>query len=207
VASDGCQLVTEASRDTSRESRTIGFGAALSLAYLNAVWLTEQLQSPFRTMNIPVTPTFIEPLQGKSSKSSPDLDLSATDPSQPLSAPVLRMSVPEGTVIQSSLIMALDTAYLFHLLARDPQKVVAPGKSLLSVLSGLEQTATHSLESAPGKSVRRIVHRAFWDQVNTSVIRLLVYLCYPTLSGSRSAFFSSTVLTDQSPQGYLQRSS
>lgn len=116
-------------------------------------------------MTIPVTPTFIEQLQDNITKSSPDLDLSAIGLSPPLSAPVLRMSVVEGTPIPSSLITALDAAYLFHLLARDPQKVVAPGKSLLSVLSGLDQTATRPMESASEESVRKVALRVFWDQV------------------------------------------
>lgn len=123
-------------------------------------------------MTIPVTPTYVEPF----AKSSPDHDLSTTEPSLPLSAPVLRMSVPEGTVVPGSLITALDSVYLFHLLARDPQKVVAPGKSLLSVLSGLNQAATHPLESTSEKSVRKVVHRAFWDRVGIRLQMLLSYL-------------------------------
>ncbi|KAF9645448.1 hypothetical protein BDM02DRAFT_3066547, partial [Thelephora ganbajun] len=78
--------------------------------------------------------------------------------------PLLRMSVPEGTPIPSSLVVVLDAAYLFHLLARDPQKIVAPGKSLLSVLSGLNQMVTRTLESTSEKFVRKTIHQAFWDQ-------------------------------------------
>lgn len=118
-------------------------------------------------MTIPVDPTFIEPLQDAIVKSSSNFLFSSAESSLPLSAPVLRMSVPEGTVIPGSSIVALDKAYLFHLLARDPRKVVAPGKSLLSVLSGLNQTPTRPLESVPEKSV------AFWDQVCTYLEALL----------------------------------
>ncbi|KAF9778270.1 hypothetical protein BJ322DRAFT_1014944 [Thelephora terrestris] len=72
------------------------------------------------------------------------------------------MSVPEGAAIPSSLITSLDAAYLFHLLAQDPQKVVAPGKSLLSVLSGINKSSPP--ESTIEKSVGKTMHQAFWDQ-------------------------------------------
>ena len=98
-------------------------------------------------------------------------------PSPPLSAPLIRMSTSEGTAIPSSLIMALDAAYLFHLLARDPNQVVAPGKSLLSVLAGLNQMVTHTPESAPETFVRKKAHQAFWDQVSTHMLTLSSCSC------------------------------
>jgi hypothetical protein len=120
-----------------------------------------------QTMTIPITPTFFDTLQEYIARSGPDLGLSvATEPSPPLCTPLLQMSIPEGTVIPSSLIMILDAAYLFHLLARDPQKVVTPGKSLLSVLAGLNQMVTRTLESSTEKFVRKTAHEAFWDQVS-----------------------------------------
>ena len=93
-------------------------------------------------------------------------------PFSPPSTPVLRMSVPEGTVISNSLIMALNSAYIFHQIAREPQKVVPPGKSLLSVLPGLEQELAHLLEIPSEKLVQKAAHQTFWDQVITS--RVLV---------------------------------
>lgn len=119
-------------------------------------------------MAIPVTSTFFDTLKDSIAKSGSDLGLSiATEPSLPLSAPLLRMSISEDTVVPNSLIMDLDAAYLFHLLARDPQKAVAPGKSLLSVLAGLNLMVTRTLESPSEKFVRNTAHKAFWDQVNT----------------------------------------
>jgi len=107
-----------------------------------------------------------------------DPSLSAgTVPSPPLSAPLIRMSISEGTAIPSSLIMALDAAYIFHLLVQHPNQVVAPGKSLLSVLAGLNQMATHTPESAPEKFVRKKAHQAFWDQVSTHLHALLSCSC------------------------------
>jgi len=118
-------------------------------------------------MVVPVTPSFFDTLKDSIAKSGSDLDLSiATGPSPPLSAPLLRMSVSEDTAIPSSLITVLDAAYLFHLLARDPQKVVAPGKSLLSVLAGLNLMVTRTLESLPEKFARKTIHQAFWDEVS-----------------------------------------
>ena len=129
-------------------------------------------------MAIPITPTFFDTLQEYIAKSGPDLGLSvATEPSPPLCTPLLQMSIPEGTVIPSPLIMILDAAYLFHLLARDPQKVVTPGKSLLSVLAGLNQMVTRTLESSTEKFVRRTAHEAFWDQVSLYLRILLRRSC------------------------------
>lgn len=108
--------------------------------------------------------------------SDPDLSVAA-ESSPPLSAPLIRMSVSEGTAIPSSLVTALDAAYLFHLLVRDPTKIVAPGKSLLSALAGLNQMVTHTPESPPEKFVRKKVFQAFWDQVSARLHTLLSYSC------------------------------
>ena len=116
-----------------------------------------------------MTPTFFDTLKDNIANSGSDLGLSiGTAHSLPLSAPVLRMSISEDTAIPSSLIMVLDAAYLFHLLARDPQTVVAPGKSLLSVLAGLNLMVTRTLESPSEKFVRKAIHRVFWDQVGST---------------------------------------
>lgn len=162
-------------------------------------WLTEQLRTFFQTM----------PLGGEFAKRGPDIGPSAAiGPSPPLSAPILQMSVPEGAVIPSSLIMTLDAAFLFHLLARDPQKVVAPGKSLLSVLAGIKQAVTHPPESTFEESVGKTMHQAFWDEVNIRLRVLLSSCLYcSTLPGSRSAFFPATILANWSSQGSLQRPS
>jgi len=145
----------------SRDVLSVTSSPYLSLA-------ADRATSLLQTMVIPVTPTFFHTLKDNIAMSGSDLGLSiATEPSLPLSAPLLRMSISEDTVIPNSLIMVLDAAYLFHLLARDPQKVVAPGKSLLSVLAGLNLMVTSTLESPSEKFVRKRIHQAFWDQVST----------------------------------------
>ena len=126
----------------------------------------DRVLSLIQTMTIPATPTFFGTLQSNIAKNGSELGLSiATEPSPPFSEPLLRMSISEDTAIPSSLIMVLDAAYLFHLLARDPKKVVAPGKSLLSVLAGLNQMVARTLESTSEKFARKTTHQAFWDQV------------------------------------------
>lgn len=117
-------------------------------------------------MTNPLTPTFFGALTDNIAKRGSGLGLSiATEPSPPLSTPLLRMSISEDTAIPGPLLMAIDAAYLFHLLARDPQKVLAPGKSLLSVLAGLNLMVTRTLESSSEKFVRKTMHQAFWDEV------------------------------------------
>ena len=126
----------------------------------------DRAASLLQVMTNPVTPTFFGALTDDIAKRGSDLGLSiATEPSPPFSTPLLRMSIPEDTAIPGPLLMAIDAAYLFHLLARDPQKVLAPGKSLLSVLAGLNLMVTRTLESPSEKFVRKTMHQAFWDQV------------------------------------------
>ena len=144
--------------------RDVSVRSVLNSPHLSLV--ADRATPLLQTMVIPVTPSFFDTLKDNIAKSGSDLGLSmGTETSPPLSAPLLRMSISEGAVIPSSLIMVLDAAYLFHLLARDPQKVVAPGKSPLSVLAGLNLMVTRTLESPPEKFARKAIHQAFWDEV------------------------------------------
>lgn len=70
------------------------------------------------------------------------------------------------------LVEPLNEAYFLHLLATDPDKVIPPGKSLLSMMTG-SRNAPHSFENdlrAQAETlirdrVEKAIHNAFWTEV------------------------------------------
>jgi hypothetical protein len=68
------------------------------------------------------------------------------------------------------LIHALNQTYFLHLLANEPDKVIPPGKSLLSMLAHSHVAFQGSNESDAEndtlrESIRQVAQRAFWDEV------------------------------------------
>ncbi|KAF8630681.1 hypothetical protein AX15_002825 [Amanita polypyramis BW_CC] len=66
------------------------------------------------------------------------------------------------------LVDALNQTYFLHLLANDPDKVIPPGKSLLSMLAHSRVAFGNGDESTAGKEglgekIRQAAHSAFWD--------------------------------------------
>ncbi|THH18785.1 hypothetical protein EW146_g2253 [Bondarzewia mesenterica] len=89
----------------------------------------------------------------------------------PLTAPhPLLRSIPPNTLLPVELVDLLNDIYLLHLLATDPSKVVAPGKSLLSAMS-----QPHVREKQDGElptiqeKVEEVIHKAFWDEAIDSL--------------------------------------
>ena len=91
------------------------------------------------------------------------------------------MPVPTPAVLLSplnlppELVNDLNQVYFLHLLASDPDKVVPPGKSILSMLSR-PRTGTQSgkdEENDPAaelqKQVEKMIHKAFWDEVRNPI--------------------------------------
>ncbi|EAU91202.2 hypothetical protein CC1G_06837 [Coprinopsis cinerea okayama7 len=76
------------------------------------------------------------------------------------------------SVLPLELVESLDHAYFLHLLATQPEKVVPPGKSLLSMLLHAQLAAS---KSAPGdpqpllERVKEVAHKAFWDEAVESL--------------------------------------
>lgn len=73
----------------------------------------------------------------------------------------------DASVLPLELANMLNHAYLLHVLATDPTKMLPPGKSLLSVLSRPPSENTLVDGSVPTlhKKVEDMVHKAFWDEV------------------------------------------
>ena len=74
------------------------------------------------------------------------------------------------------LVDALNQTYFLHLLANDPDKVVPPGKSLLSMLAHSRVAFGNRGEAAVGKEdlherIRQAAHKAFWDEVSLLLLR------------------------------------
>lgn len=97
----------------------------------------------------------------------------------PISTPLLDVSSVDMTALPIELAEALNQAYFLHLLATDPERVLPPGKSLLSVMLQPRAPTRHQEGKPPSlqAQVEDAVHRAFWDEVR----RLLVLPCTTVL--------------------------
>jgi len=60
------------------------------------------------------------------------------------------------------LLQVLNQAYMLHVVATDPAKVLPPGKSLLSMMTRAPPPPDPSPLHA---KVEKVVHKAFWDEV------------------------------------------
>jgi hypothetical protein len=68
------------------------------------------------------------------------------------------------------LVTACNQAYFLHVLATDPDRVLPPGKSILSMMSRRGSAFyDHQGEQPPPPSLQEkvedIAHKAFWDEV------------------------------------------
>ncbi|GBE81578.1 hypothetical protein SCP_0313070 [Sparassis crispa] len=82
----------------------------------------------------------------------------------PISTPLLPISAINTTVLPMELVDTLNQVYFLHLLATDPDSVLPPGKSLLSVMSRPLQSATQGQLPSLQERVETLVHKAFWDE-------------------------------------------
>ncbi|KAG5639410.1 hypothetical protein H0H81_002942 [Sphagnurus paluster] len=70
------------------------------------------------------------------------------------------------SALPPELLHALNQAYLLHVLATDPARVVPPGKSLLSMMPRALPVAH---DSPLHVRVEELVHKAFWDEALVSL--------------------------------------
>ena len=71
-------------------------------------------------------------------------------------------------VLPAEIYQSLNYVHLLHSLAVNPNNVLPPGKSLLSVLSQ-PYAQGDSQNAALRKRVETMVHKAFWDQVRYTI--------------------------------------
>ncbi|CAL1707429.1 unnamed protein product [Somion occarium] len=87
----------------------------------------------------------------------------------PLSTPLLPLSSFNTTVLPLELIEALNQTYFLHLLATEPEKILPPGKSLLSVMIHPNAQTQEDPMASLKNRVEDLVHKAFWDEAFESL--------------------------------------
>ncbi|KAI6046098.1 hypothetical protein EDC04DRAFT_2631996 [Pisolithus marmoratus] len=70
----------------------------------------------------------------------------------------------DALVLPVELVEILDRTYFLHLLATDPEQVLPPGKSLLSVMSRPHIITESNPKPTLRRRVEHIMHKAFWDE-------------------------------------------
>ncbi|KAI6121534.1 hypothetical protein F5141DRAFT_1090968 [Pisolithus sp. B1] len=75
-----------------------------------------------------------------------------------------RLVSNDALVLPVELVEILDRTYFLHLLATDPEQVLPPGKSLLSIMSRPHVVAEGDPKPTLRRRVEHIMHKAFWDE-------------------------------------------
>ncbi|PIL33997.1 hypothetical protein GSI_03705 [Ganoderma sinense ZZ0214-1] len=106
--------------------------------------------------------------------SSQDMKSDASEPTihpPTLSTPLLPVSTASPTVLPIELVQILNQTFFLHLLATDPQRVLPPGKSLLSMMSTPRSNSLVSDESQAKleERVKDMVYSAFWKEAFESL--------------------------------------
>lgn len=84
------------------------------------------------------------------------------------SAPSPLIPTSDPILLPLELVEILNRTYFHHLLATDPKRVVPPGKSLSSMLSGSPKEGDVVKPTLRDK-VEDLVHKAFWDEAVESL--------------------------------------
>ncbi|KAI0633719.1 hypothetical protein C8Q77DRAFT_1218015 [Trametes polyzona] len=84
----------------------------------------------------------------------------------PIQTPILPVSTTTPTVLPLELVQILNHTFFLHLLATDPERVLPPGKSLLSIMTSPRAHARQQEGDLPKLEgrVHDFVHKAFWDE-------------------------------------------
>ncbi|KAI0661102.1 hypothetical protein C8Q70DRAFT_1130498 [Cubamyces menziesii] len=83
-----------------------------------------------------------------------------------MQSPFLPVSTTTPTVLPLELVQALNHTFFLHLLATDPERVLPPGKSPLSIMTSPRAHARKQ-EGEQAKvegRIREHMHKAFWDE-------------------------------------------
>ena len=87
----------------------------------------------------------------------------------------------------SSLLDLIEQTHFLRMLLTDPDRVIPPGKSLLSMLTNAK--INEEKDSAILDGVTQVAHRAFWGEVSSNACN---YILSNILKGSRLALFTFT---------------
>ncbi|KAI0081305.1 hypothetical protein K474DRAFT_1672050 [Panus rudis PR-1116 ss-1] len=116
----------------------------------------------------------------------------------PLSAPLLPVSSIGPAILPVELVEVLNHTYFLHILAMEPEKVLPPGKSLLSVMTH-PSTHTNDTDSLKAR-VEGAIHKAFWDEALETLSNPIPSVEMPRLQ--RLYQDLHTALTPLLPQGH-----
>lgn len=84
----------------------------------------------------------------------------------PPSAPTFPDTSVYTTLLSAELVETLNSTWLLHQLATEPETILPPGKSLLSVTINPEAHTSNDPMTALHSQVEGVVYKAFWDEVN-----------------------------------------
>lgn len=104
----------------------------------------------------------------------------------PVSTSLLPASSVDPTILPVELVEVLNHTIFLHHLAIDPESVLPPGKSLLSVM-----LRPHAQDRQPGEHpslrdrVEDLFHKAFWDEVHNHCMYYKNVYPNPAYSGTR----------------------
>ncbi|KAK7687145.1 hypothetical protein QCA50_009648 [Cerrena zonata] len=87
----------------------------------------------------------------------------------PPSAPTFPDTAIYTTLLPAELVETLNQTWLLHQLATDPEAILPPGKSLLSVAIDPEAHASEDPTAALRSQVEDMVHKVFWDEALESL--------------------------------------
>ena len=77
---------------------------------------------------------------------------------------------PHNTLQQAELAHALNQIWILHRLSTEPDTIVPPGKSLLSVTINPEAYTDNDPMAPLRSQVENVVYKAFWDEVKSILI-------------------------------------
>ncbi|CCM05001.1 uncharacterized protein FIBRA_07200 [Fibroporia radiculosa] len=102
-----------------------------------------------------------------------------------LSMPLLStISLPQSALLPQELLDHLNHAYFVHVMATEPQRLLPPGKSLLSAMlrPHLANRERDGLLPTLHDRVEDLVHRAFWDEAFESLSNALPSIQLPRIA-------------------------
>ena len=162
-------LATEGYWSPSREDE----GALRVLKRKLGLLQDDAVDSPHADLRI--DDTHMKPIRRPSST---DIHSHASEPvvKPPASStPLLPVATTSPTVLPIELVQILNQTFFLHLLATDPQRVLPPGKSLLSMMSA-PRSNLHAPDESQAKLEERVkdmVYGAFWKEVRSLFFLLL----------------------------------
>ena len=111
-----------------------------------------------------------------------------------------------GTILPVELVDSLNQVYFLHRLATEPEKVIPPGKTLLSMMIQSQmdsEKGTQKQETNLMERIKEVAHRAFWNEVRILVVLVPERQTEMFIIGDRIVVVSTTFRTIASVEATL----